>query len=383
MKHRFSHLIEQVAPSGIRRFFDLVIGAKDVISLGVGEPDFSTPWPIRYEGVLSMEQGQTSYTSNMGLLECRQAVCGYLETRYQAAYNPASEIIMTVGVSEAVDITLRSILNPGDEVILPDPNYVCYAPLVQLAGGTPVWVDTASTQFIPTKSALAAAITPRTKAIILCTPNNPTGAVIPKSVLQDILDLAKAHDLWIISDEIYAELIYDEPFTSFASLEGAKPYCILLNGFSKAYAMTGWRLGYVCGSADFIQQAIKIHQYAALCAPIMAQYAAIEAIAQPEEVEKMRKSYEDRRNFFVHGLNEMGLKTPLPGGAFYCFPDISSTGLTDEEFALQLLEKARVAVVPGSVFGNAGRGHVRCCYATHADLLKEALHRIDGFLKTL
>ncbi len=382
MRSRFSEAIDLIPPSGIRRFFDLVANSKDVISLGVGEPDFATPWVIRDEAITSIEAGQTAYTSNMGMPACREAVCDYLRTRFGVRYDASCEIILTVGVSEAVDITLRTILNPGDEVILLEPSYVCYAPLVQLAGGVSVGVDTSQSQFVPTKAAIQAAITPRTKAIILCTPNNPTGAVIPKAILEDILALAKAHDFWVISDEIYAELSYDAPFTSFAALPGAQDYCILMNGFSKAHAMTGWRLGYVCGPEDFIKRALKIHQYAALCAPVMAQNAAIQALAHPEEVEKMRKSYEIRRNMFVKRLNELGLATAMPGGAFYCFPNITCTGLSSEAFALALLEECQVAVVPGSVFGEGGEGYVRCCYATHIDLLKEALVRIERFLKS-
>lgn len=383
MKHRFSDAIELIPASGIRRFFELVTSSKDVISLGVGEPDFSTPWTIREEAISSIENGQTAYTSNLGTLEARVEISKYLASRFKCTYDPAKEMILTVGVSEAVDITFRTILNPGDEVLLPEPNYVCYAPLIQLTGAKAIPVDTATTGFVPTYEGLRAAVTTKTKAIVLCTPNNPTGAVIPKPILEDILRLAKEHDLWVISDEIYAELTYDTPFTSFASLPGAKDHCILMNGFSKAFAMTGWRLGYVCGPDDFIQRALKIHQYAALCAPVMAQVAAVNALTRMDEVEKMRKSYEARRNIFVKRLNEIGLPTDYPGGAFYCFPDIRSTGMNSEAFALALLEKAKVAVVPGSVFGTSGEGFIRCCYATRLDLLKEALSRIETFIKTL
>jgi aminotransferase len=379
-KPAFSDRIESIPPSGIRKFFDLVVGSKDIISLGVGEPDFATPWSIREEAVWSIESGKTSYTSNSGLLECRTEIAKYLDTRFQATYDPASEILLTIGVSEAVDIILRTILNPGDEVILPEPGYVCYAPLIQLAEGRTISIDTSLSGFIPDPKAIEAAITAKTKAIILCSPSNPTGMVIPESVLKEILKLAQTHGLWIISDEIYAELNYDTPYTSLASLPGAHDHCILMNGFSKAFAMTGWRLGYVCGPADLISRAVKIHQYAALCAPIMSQYAAIEALQHPEEIEKMRTSYQQRRNLVLSRFEDMGLETPFPKGAFYCFPSIKKTGLTSEAFALKLLEEAKVAVVPGSVFGQGGEGHIRCCYATHIDLLKEALSRIEKFL---
>ncbi len=381
MSPGFSHLIETIPSSGIRRFFDLVASSKDVISLGVGEPDFPTPWPAREEAISSIEQGLTSYTSNSGLIECRRAIAAYIEERFGATYGPEKEIIITNGVSEGVDITLRTLLNPGDEVIVPEPNYVCYAPLIQLAGGKVVAIDTSQTGFLPNKQAIKSAITAKTKAIILCSPNNPTGQVIPKKILKDIADLAENHDFWVIADEIYAELSYDEPFVSFAALEGTFPRTILMNGFSKAFAMTGWRLGYLCAPQEFIARALKIHQYSALCAPIMAQYAAIQALQGMKVVQDMRRSYEMRRNLFVGRLNEMGLDTAMPKGAFYCFPSIQKTGLSSEEFALKLLEKARVAVVPGSVFGLGGEGYVRCCYATHIDLLKEALTRISNFLK--
>jgi len=382
MNGRFSDRIEDIPSSGIRRFFDLVSTTKGVISLGVGEPDFATPWEIRNEAILCIENGQTAYTSNSGTLECRAAISDYLKSRFKAIYQPKNEILLTVGVSEAVDLAFRTILNPGDEVIIPEPNYVCYSPLILMTGATAVGIDTSNTGFIPTVECLRHAITPKTKAIVLCSPNNPTGAVIPKDILEGILALAKKHHLWIISDEIYAELSYT-PYTSFASLEGAHAHCILLNGFSKAYAMTGWRLGYMCGPESFIQRAIKIHQYGALCAPTIAQHAAAYALLHPELIEPMRKSYELRRNLIHKRLNEIGLPTMLPQGAFYCFPSIKSTGLSSEDFALQLLQHAKVAVVPGSVFGLGGEGYVRCCYATHIDLLKTAMARIDKFIKSL
>jgi len=384
MKSHFSTILDDIPPSGIRKFFDLVIGAKDVISLGVGEPDFKTPWSIREDAIYSLEQGKTSYTSNNGLLECREAIATYLADRFNAFYNASDEILLTFGVSEAVDVVLRSIINPGDEVIIPEPSYVCYTPLVQLAGGKAVTVDTSPTEFIPDPMAIEAAITPHTKALILCSPSNPTGRTIPKDTLVALGELAVKYDFWIIADEVYAELTYDHSFQSVASLPGMKPSTILLNGFSKAFAMTGWRLGYVCAPPALIARATKIHQYSALCAPITSQYAAIEALKTcQKDVADMRESYRTRRNLFVKRLNDIGLPTPLPEGAFYCFPDIRPTGLTSEEFAIQLLHSHRVAVVPGNVFGRGGEGHIRCCYATSLSELKEALTRIQSFIKSL
>lgn len=383
MSLEFSRTLEEVPPSGIRRFFDLVASSKEVISLGVGEPDFVTPWCIREEAIASVEKGLTSYTSNSGLPECRREIATYLKNRFGCSYSADTEIIITNGVSEGVDITLRTLLNPGDEVILPEPNYVCYAPLIHLAGGQVVSIDTSSTGFIPNPEAIEAVITPKTKAIVLCSPNNPTGAVIPKAVLYKIAQLAQKYDFWVISDEIYAELTYDEAFVSFGSFQEAKDRTVLMNGFSKAFAMTGWRLGYLCAPTSFINRAVKIHQYAALCAPIMAQYAGIEALKNPKIVEDMRRSYEARRNLFVKRLNTIGLDTFLPQGAFYCFPSIQKTGLSSEAFAIKLLESVQVAVVPGSVFGQGGEGYIRCCYATHVDLLKEALQRIQTFVNSL
>jgi aminotransferase len=384
MKSDFSRILDTIPPSGIRKFFDLVIGAKDVISLGVGEPDFRTPWTIREDAIYSLEQGKTSYTSNSGLLECRQAIVEYLSRRFDLHYDAVSEILLTFGVSEAVDIVFRSILNPGDEVILPEPSYVCYTPLIQLAGGTVIPLDTSDTQFIPDPNAIARAITPRTKAIVLCSPSNPTGRVIPKDVLIQIGKLAKEHDFWIITDEVYAELTYDMDYPAIGALPGLKPSTILLNGFSKAFAMTGWRLGYICAPSELISRATKIHQYSALCAPITSQYAAIEAVKNCDrDVAEMRTSYQSRRNLFVKRLNEIGLPTTLPEGAFYCFPDIRAFGLSSEEFAIRLLREHKVAVVPGNVFGLGGEGYIRCCYATNLKDLKEALKRIRTFISTL
>ncbi len=383
MKSEFSRIVDGIPPSGIRKFFDLVVGAKDVISLGVGEPDFKTPWSIRDDAIYSLEQGKTSYTSNSGLLECRTAISDYLSRRFSIHYDPG-EVLLTFGVSEAVDIVMRSILNPGDEIIVPEPSYVCYKPLIQMAGGVAIPIDTSATGFIPDPQVIRSVITPKTKGIVLCSPSNPTGRVIPKAILEAIGQLAIEFDFWIISDEVYAELTYDIEYPSPASLPGLKDTTILLNGFSKAFAMTGWRLGYVCAPPDLISRATKIHQYAALCAPIMSQYAAIEAVKNCDrDVAEMRQSYQNRRNLFVKRLNQIGLQTTLPEGAFYCFPNIQKFGLNSEEFAVRLLQEERVAVVPGTAFGLGGEGHIRCCYATGLDDLKEALTRIHRFINRL
>lgn len=382
MKNNFSNIIEQIPPSGIRRFFDLVIGQKDIISLGVGEPDFITPWSIREEAIFSIEQGRTSYTSNQGLPELREQISQYIKRQFKCKYDPKEEILVTVGVSEAIDIVLRSILNPKDEVILPEPCFVCYNPLIQLAGGTVVPIDTSKTNFILDPKELEHKITPKTKALILSSPNNPTGSVIPKEVLEEIAKIVKKYDLWVLSDEIYAELTYDMEYTSFASIENMKEHTILFNGFSKAFAMTGWRLGYLCAPNAVLSRALKIHQYCIMSAPTLSQYAAIEALKNGQkDVEEMKRSYQQRRNYFVKELNECGLPTLMPGGAFYCFPNITKTGLSSEEFALQLLREQKVAVVPGSVFGLGGEGFIRCCYATSLPLLKEALKRIQSFME--
>ena len=384
MTHSFSSKLEEIPSSGIRKFFDLVIGAKDIISLGVGEPDFSTPQLIRNKAIESLEQGLTSYTSNQGLLELRSSISNYLNTRFSTPYSHESEITITAGVSQAVDIAIRTLTNPGDEFILPVPNYVCYEPLIHLAGGVTVPVNTSGTEFIPDPNAIAKAITQKTKAIILCSPNNPTGKVIPKSVLEAIAKLAEKHNLWVISDEIYAELVFDEPYCSFASLPGMKERTILLSGFSKAFAMTGWRLGYICGPEALISRCVKILQYAQLCAPITAQSAAITALDKGlPDVEEMKRSYKLRRNLFVKRCNELELPLSYPSGAFYGFPSIKRTGLSSEEFALRLLEEKKVAVVPGTAFGPHGESFIRCCFTVDLEQLKEALSRIEDFLKTI
>ncbi len=382
MKQRFSSILDSIPPSGIRRFFDLVLDAKDIISLGVGEPDFTTPWKIRSAAIRSLEKGQTSYTSNKGLEQTRKSISNYLSKRFKASYDYKEEIILTNVVSEGVDIALRAIINPGDEIILPIPSYVCYSPLIRLSGGRVITLDTSHTQFIPDPIAIEKLITPNTKAIILCSPNNPTGTSIPKKELLEILTLAKKHSLWVISDEIYAELSYDDPYQSFAGLPDAKDYTILLSGFSKAFAMTGWRLGYLAGPQELIKRALKIHQYSALCAPIMAQTAAQTALDNClSDVEDMQQSYLARRNLFVSKIKEMGLESAPANGAFYGYVNIAKTGLTSEDFALRLLEEEKVAVVPGTAFGECGEGYIRCCYATNLADLSEALRRLAQFTK--
>ncbi|WP_141604187.1 aminotransferase [Terrilactibacillus laevilacticus] len=377
--------VKELKPSGIRRFFDLAAGMKGVISLGVGEPDFVTSWNLREAAITSLEQGYTSYTANAGLIELREEIAGYMQKQFSVSYHPESEIIVTVGASQAIDIAFRAILNPGDEVIIVEPCFVSYAPLVTMAGGVPIHVQTLKeNDFKILPSQLEEVITERTKAIMLCSPNNPTGTMLNKAELEKIAELAVRHDLLVLSDEIYAELVYDEPYTSLASIEGMRERTILLNGFSKGFAMTGWRLGFVCAPEDITQGMLKIHQYAIMCASTMAQYAGLEGLKNGREnVEEMRKSYRQRRNFIVQSLNDMGLTCHNPGGAFYAFPSIESTGLTSEEFAEQLLKAEKVAVVPGNAFGGSGEGHIRCSYATSLAQLQEAMKRIKRFIENL
>lgn len=369
--------MKDIPPSGIRKFFDLIIGRDDIISLGVGEPDFATPWTIREEAFYHLEQGHTSYTSNWGLKELREAIADYL-TKYDLRYNPKNEILVTVGVSEAVDAVLRAVLNPGDEIIICEPCYVSYQPLAALCGVKLVHLDTSTTGFYPTVHAIEQVITPKTKALMICSPSNPTGRVIPREELEKIAALVKKHQIWVLSDEVYCELIYDEhKHCSIGSFPGMKPYSIILNGFSKSFAMTGWRIGFICCPADLMVQVHKLHQYSAICAPIMSQYGALEGLRSGMgEVEKMRVSYAQRRNLMYKAFCDMGLDVAEPEGAFYIFPDIRFSGLSSEEFATELIEKHQVAVVPGSVFGEGGEGFIRCCYATSIVKIKEALRRI-------
>ncbi|MBT5855976.1 aminotransferase class I/II-fold pyridoxal phosphate-dependent enzyme [bacterium] len=380
----FSQYLESIPSSGIREFFDLVMSSDDIISLGVGEPDFTTPWSIRSEAIYALEKGYTTYTSNEGLLSLRESISNYCQSEWGINYSPETEILVTNGVSEGADIVLRALLNPGDSVILPQPAYVCYDPLIKLTGASVIPVDTSKSNFVPDPKAIESAITDSTKAIVLCYPNNPTGQSIPRDVLEAIAKVAKANDLWVLSDEIYGELSYETEFVSIASLPGMKERTILFNGFSKAYAMTGFRIGYICGPESLISRATKIHQYSALCASIFSQMAAAEALKNGRKaMEEMRQSYQQRRNLFVEGCRKMGLETAMPAGAFYCFPSVKSTGLDSVTFAKRLVKEARVAVVPGPVFGDGGEGHIRCCYAASTEELKEALIRMEVFVKGL
>lgn len=377
-----SQRVRQISPSGIRRFFDLVASMEDVISLGVGEPDFVTPWHIREAGIYSLEKGYTAYTSNYGLLELREEVAHYLWRRYGLDYDPDSELLITVGVSEGVDLAMRAILDPGDELIVHDPGYVSYLPCTILAGG--VFVPVATTfenDFKVRAQDIERQITPRTKAILLGYPNNPTGAVMDREELVRIAEVVKRHDLLVISDEVYDRLVYGVEHTCFASLPQMKERTILLTGFSKGYAMTGWRIGYAAASKEIIEAMVKIHQYTMLCAPIMGQMAAIEALKGGEaQVEEMVEEYDRRRRIMVQGLNDIGLTCFEPKGAFYTFPSVKSTGLSSDDFAERLLLEDRVVVIPGSTFGQCGEGYIRCCYATSLSEIEEALERMSRFV---
>ncbi|MGP1576867.1 MAG: aminotransferase class I/II-fold pyridoxal phosphate-dependent enzyme [Treponema sp.] len=378
---KFSRKLLTVPPSGIRRFFEFTIGRNDIISLGVGEPDFTTPWTMREQAWYHLECGHTSYTSNWGLEPLRKAIAGYLE-RYGLFYAPKNEILVTFGVSEAIDIIFRSILNDDDEIIIAEPCYVSYQPLAQLCGAKVVPLDTASTGFIPTAAAIEALVTPRTKAVMLCSPNNPTGTMIPPEELAKIAEVVKKHALWVLSDEVYCELRYEQDHCSIGSFPGMKDYSIILNGFSKAFAMTGWRIGFIACPADLMAQVHKIHQYAAICAPIMSQYAALEGLEQGwQEVLNMRTSYRQRRNSMMKALDTIGLPYIRPDGAFYLFVDIRKTGYTAEEFTVKLINEYKVAVVPGNVFGQCGEGFIRCCYATERGKIQEALRRLGLMLQ--
>lgn len=373
-----------IKPSGIRKFFDLVSEMDDpeVISLGVGEPDFDTPWHIREEGIYSLERGRTFYTSNSGLKDLRIEISNYLKRMYQVEYNPDTEIMVTVGGSEAIDIGLRAVLNPGDEVIIPQPSYVSYEPCTILAGGKPVILNLQEkNEFRLTKEELMAAITPKTKVLILPFPNNPTGSVLRKEDLEDIAQVCIEKDILVMSDEIYSELTYGAKHVTIASLPGMKERTILINGFSKAFAMTGWRLGYTCAPHVILEQMLKIHQFAIMCAPTTSQYAAVDALKNGDkDVEEMRISYNQRRRFLVHTFRKMGLKCFEPFGAFYIFPSIKELGMTSDEFAMTLLNREKVAVVPGTAFGECGEGFLRISYAYSLDELKHAADRIARFV---
>ncbi|MCR4604831.1 MAG: aminotransferase class I/II-fold pyridoxal phosphate-dependent enzyme [Eubacterium sp.] len=383
MNYRLSETVTALEPSGIRRFFDLASTMEDVISLGVGEPDFDTPWHIREEGIYSLEKGRTFYTSNSGLAELRQEVCNYLKRRFELDY-VKEEVFITVGGSEAIDLACRVMLNPGDEVIIPEPCYVSYLPCVALAGGKPVRLALdAKDQFKLTKEKLLSAITDKTKLLILPFPNNPTGAVMDEDELKEIAEIVKERDIFVLSDEIYAELTFDGRHVSIASLPGMKERTIVINGFSKAFAMTGWRLGYAAAPVEILKQMVKVHQYVIMCAPTTSQYAAIEALRNGDaDVERMRDSYDERRRFLVQRLNDIGLPCFEPRGAFYVFPSIEKTGMTSEEFATKLLEKEKVAVVPGTAFGACGEGFLRISYAYSIENLKNALEKIKNFVDT-
>lgn len=377
--------VRQMPPSGIRKFFDLLENMDDAISLGVGEPDYQTPWHIRDAGIYSLEKGFTKYTSNAGLTELRREICKYMIRRFKLEYDWKSEALVTVGGSEAIDLAVRAVVNPGEEVILPEPSFVCYAPIVKMAGGVPIAIATkAEHAFRLTADELRNAITPKTKAVILPFPNNPTGAVLEQSDLEALAAVLREKNILVISDEIYAELTYGFRHTSIASLTGMKERTIVINGFSKAYSMTGWRMGYACGPAAIIREMTKIHQYAIMSAPTTSQYAAIEALRNGDgDIEEMREDYNMRRRFILDGFRKIGLPCFEAQGAFYVFPSIRGTGLSSNEFCSQLLLAERVAVIPGSAFGESGEGYVRCCYATSIQEIAEALKRIARFLEAL
>lgn len=386
MRNPLSDKITTIKPSGIRKFFDLVSEMKDAISLGVGEPDFDTPWRIREEGIYTLEKGKTYYTSNSGLMDLRIEISRYLERRFGLNYDAEKEIIVTVGGSEGIDLAFRAMLNPGDEVIIPEPCYVSYVPCVTLADGVPVTVNLKEeNDFKLTKEQLLSAITPKTKILVLAFPNNPTGAVMTKEELEEIAEVVKEKDIFVVSDEIYAELSYGNTrHCSIASIDGMKERTIVINGFSKAHAMTGWRLGYACGPEVIIKQMLKIHQFAIMCAPTNSQYAAVEALRECDDaVEEMRNEYDRRRRFMLSKLRGMGLKVFEPYGAFYIFPNIAEFGLTSDEFATRFLTEEKVAVVPGTAFGDCGEGFLRMSYASSLSNLKTAMERLEKFIDRL
>ena len=373
-------------PSGIRKFFDIVADMDDVISLGVGEPDFDTPWHIRDEGIYSLEKGRTFYTSNSGLKELRMEIAAYLQRTQGLEYHYLSQIFVTVGGSEAIDLAMRAMINPGDEVLIPQPSYVSYEPCVVMADGKPVVIELKEeNQFRLTPEELEAAITPKTKILVMPFPNNPTGAIMEREDLEKLVPIIEKHDLFVVSDEIYGELTYGgKKHVSIAALPGMQERTILINGFSKAYAMTGWRLGYACGPKEVIGQMVKIHQYCIMCAPTTSQYAAVEALRNgDEDVRRMRESYDERRRFVLFTLKEMGLPCFEPEGAFYVFPCIREFGMTSDEFATNLLKEEKVAIVPGTAFGNCGEGYLRISYAYSIESLKKALKRLENYVRRL
>lgn len=384
MQEMLNPIVREIPPSGIRRFFDIAAEMEDAISLGVGEPDFVTPWHIRDEGIYSLEKGRTYYTANAGLKDLRKEICTYLNRRFQLQYDPLSQVVVTVGGSEAIDLFFRSVIKPGDEVLIPEPSFVCYRPLAAMAGGVPVPIVTrAENGFRLTAEELKAAITPRTKALVLPFPNNPTGAVMRREHLEELAEVLEGTDILVLSDEIYAELTYgEERHISIASIPEMYERTVLVSGFSKAYAMTGWRLGYVCGHPDLIKAMTKVHQYAIMSAPTTAQYAAIEALKNgDEDIAMMREEYDRRRRVMVKGFNDMGLTCFDPEGAFYTFPCIKSTGMDSNTFCETLLYDKKVAVVPGTAFGDCGDGFIRCSYAYSIESINQALERIEAFVK--
>lgn len=386
MRNPLNKTIPAIPPSGIRKFFDIVSEMKDAISLGVGEPDFDTPWHIREEGIYSLERGRTFYTSNAGLKELKEEISKYLYRRCDVTYDPNSEIMVTVGGSEAIDVAMRAMLDPGDEVLIPQPSYVSYVPCAVLANGVPVIIELEEKdEFRLTPEKLLEKITPKTKVLVLPFPNNPTGAVMRRTDLEKIAQIVEEKDLFVISDEIYSELTYgDEEHVSIASLPGMKERTVLINGFSKAYAMTGWRLGYACAPAVLLKQMLKIHQFAIMCAPTTSQYAAVVALREGDsDVQFMRESYDQRRRYLLHAFEEMGLDCFEPLGAFYMFPSIKRFGMTSDEFATRLLQEEKVAVVPGTAFGDCGEGFLRISYAYSLESLKKALSRIERFVNRL
>lgn len=385
MRNPLSQKVMDIEPSGIRKFFDIVSEMKDAISLGVGEPDFDTPWRVREEGIYTLEKGKTFYTSNAGLKELKVEICNYLARKVNVQYDYQDEVIVTVGGSEGIDIALRAMLDPGDEVLIPQPSYVSYLPCTVLAGGEPVVIPLQhENEFKLTKEELEAAITPKTKVLIMPFPNNPTGSIMTREDLEPIAEVVKEHDLFVISDEIYSELSYKGAHVSIASLPGMQERTILINGFSKGFAMTGWRLGYACGPKEIIEQMIKIHQFAIMCAPTNSQYAAVEALRHcDDEVEEMRNAYNQRRRFLVHEFKRMKLECFEPYGAFYIFPCIQEFNMTSDEFATRLLEEEKVAVVPGTAFGACGEGFLRISYAYSLEDLKLAIGRFENFISRL
>ena len=385
MRDPLGKKVKEIQPSGIRKFFDIVSEMKDVISLGVGEPDFDTPWHIRDEGIYALEKGKTFYTSNSGLKELRIEICRYLKRKFDLEYDPLHEVLVTVGGSEGIDLALRAMLDPGDEVLIPQPSYVSYLPCTLLADGVPVTIELKEeNQFRLTAGELLEKITDRTKILVLPFPNNPTGAVMRKEDLEAVAEVVKEKDLYVISDEIYSELTYGAQHVSIAALPGMKERTLTINGFSKSYAMTGWRLGYICGPREITEQMTKIHQYAIMCAPTNSQYAAVQALKNGDrDVTVMREAYNQRRRYLMYAFKEMGLPCFEPFGAFYVFPSVKKFGMTSEEFATRLLEEEHVAVVPGTAFGDCGEGFLRISYAYSLEALKEALGRLGHFVKKL